>query len=150
MHMSDDETLSLASARDAADRGELSDWVARFLSSPGSDNAALAETLTRGERWWAGPVELPFDELHRLAGPSDAPVLGEFGDDDLETVDEMEESIDDGWEPPPLIVSYRDGQLVLEDGNHRVEGLRRNGVRRGWSIICFERRDERDAFTVPA
>jgi hypothetical protein len=148
--MSDDEQFSLASARHAAERDELDTWVARFLSSPGSDNAALAEALTGTERWWTGPVELPFDQLHRLAGPPEEPVLAEFGDDDLETVEEMEESIDDGWEPPPLIVSFRDGQLVLEDGNHRVEGLRRSGVERGWSIVCFERREDRDAFTVPA
>ena len=47
----------------------------------------------------------------------------EWGDN----VEEMKDNIEDGWEPPPLIVSFQDDKLVLEDGNHRVESLRRSG-----------------------
>jgi len=49
-----------------------------------------------------------------------------------------------------VVVAYRDGQLVLEDGNHRVEGLRRNGERETWAIIGFADAEERDRFTVPS
>jgi hypothetical protein len=145
--MSGRDDFSVESARAAAQADELGDWVSRFLASPGSDNAALADKLADQPRWWFGPVQLPLDQLQRLAGPPDAPVLcavtDEYWGDD---VDEMHELIDDGWEPPPVIVSTHDGQLLLEDGNHRVESLRRSGVRRTWAVVSFESPEARDAF----
>lgn len=150
--MSADHEFTVESARAAASEGEVSAWVRDFLSSPGSDNAELAEELTSPRRWWLGPVRLPFSRLHRLIGPPGDPVLSELNDGDHERIDEMEESIGEGWDPPPLIVSYRSDlrQLVLEDGNHRVEGLRRQGERSGWALVCFSDPAERDAFEVPA
>jgi hypothetical protein len=47
-----------------------------------------------------------------------------------------------------VIVSHRDGQLVLEDGNHRVEGLRRAGKDHAWAVIAFEDPGERDRFAA--
>ena len=45
--MTDDDSQSLDAARIAAARDELGAWVAEFLASPGSDNAALGEELRR-------------------------------------------------------------------------------------------------------
>jgi hypothetical protein len=149
--MTDDDRYSLETARAAAARDELEAWVADFLASPGSDNAELGEQLTDGPRWWLGPVEVPLKQLHRLAGPPGDPVLCPVDEDDWrDDVDDLEEKVRDGWEPPPVIVSYRDGQLVLEDGNHRVEGVRRTGDRRIWAVIGFDDPEERDRFDVPA
>jgi hypothetical protein len=135
--------FSVASARAAARADRLAGWVADFLSSPGSDNAALAELLTSRMRVWAGPVQVPIGALNRLAGPSDAPVLCAVDDEEWDDrVDDMEERIGDGWEPPPVIVTADDGRLILEDGNHRVESLRRNGRRWAWAIVGAERRDD--------
>ena len=135
--MSDDD-FSLDSARRAAAEDALDTWVSEFLRSPGSDNAALAEQLSSPPRRWVGPVVLAFDELHRLAGPPDEPTLARFDGDDLETVEDMNDSIEDGWEPPPLVVSHRGAQLVVEDGNHRIEGMRRAGRTEGWAVVAFE------------
>lgn len=146
-----DQKYSLDAAREAAERDELGDWVARFLSSPGSDNAPLADLLAERPRWWLGPVQLPIDQLHRLAGPPGEPVLVPVDEDHWgEDVEEMEERVEEGWEPPPVIVTYRNGQLVLEDGNHRVESLRRAGERRAWAVVSFEDPEERDRFTAPS
>jgi hypothetical protein len=143
----DTHDVSVDAAREAARADELGEWVTRFLASPGSDNAALAEKLAARPRWWYGPVPVPVDRLHRLAGPSGEPVLcavdEEFWGDN---VDDMEHRIEDGWEPPPLIVTARGDELVLEDGNHRVESLRRAGVRRYWAVVSFESPEARDAF----
>ena len=77
---------------------------------------------------WTGPVQLPIDQLHRLAGPPGDPVLCAVADDYWrDDVDELGEKVEDGWEPPPVIVAFREGELTLEDGNHRVEGVRRSG-----------------------
>lgn len=150
--MSHDHEYSVEAARDAAERGELEDWVARFLASPGSDNAALGEKLTEKRRWWLGPVLVPSNRLHRLAGPPDAPVLCPVDDDYWrDDVDDLAERIeDDDFEPPPVVVTYDDGKLMLEDGNHRVEGARRADQHEVWAVIAFDDPAERDGFTVPA
>jgi hypothetical protein len=138
---------SVDSARDAAERDELGAWVADFLASPGSDNAELAEMLTERTCSWTGPVPLPINQLHRLAGPPGEPVLCPVDDDDWrDDVEEMEHLVEDGWEPAPVIVTYRDGQLVLEDGNHRVESLRRAGERQAWAIVGFQDLADRERF----
>ncbi|MGK2948365.1 MAG: hypothetical protein ACSLFP_07310 [Acidimicrobiales bacterium] len=145
--MTDTEMFTVEAARHAAERDELGPWVARFLASPGSDNAPLAHTLNDPPRSWFGPVELRLDQLHRLAGPADHPVLCAVDDDAWrDDVDDLEQKVEDGWEPPPMVVTYRDGQLVLEDGNHRVEGMRRAGADRAWSVISFEDDAQRDDF----
>ena len=112
--MSDDHEYSVQAAREAAERDELDAWVARFLASPGSDNAPLADKLSEPRRWWLGPVQLPVDQLQRLAG------------------------------------SHQDGKLVLEDGNHRVEGVRRAGKDYVWAVIAFEDPGERNRFVAPS
>jgi hypothetical protein len=142
--------FSTDGARAAAGRDELADWVARFLASPGSDNAPLGEQLTRDDRCWFGPVQVPIDQLHRLAGPPGAPVLQPLADDEWrDDVDELARHINaDGVEPPPVIVTHRDDALFLEDGNHRVEALRRAGVEEAWAIIGFDSTERRDRFVT--
>lgn len=145
--MSDQPEFSVESAREAARREQLGEWVRRFLASPGSDNAVLADDLSEELGWWTGPVELPLDQLHRLAGPADHPVLcpvdDEYWDDRVDAMDKLAE---DGWEPPPVVVAYRDDQFVLEDGNHRVESVRQAGRQTTWAIIGFVQREDRDRF----
>lgn len=147
--MNSDRSYSLASARSARDRDELGLWVARFLASPGSDNPLLSEELTQDLNWWVGPERLPIDQLNRLAGPSGDPVLcpveEDYWDDRVEVMDELAQG---GWEPPPVIVAYRGGELVLEDGNHRVEGLRRAGKHEVWAVVGFESPEDRSRFAA--
>jgi hypothetical protein len=153
-HTSDDPTsdgheYSVEAARAAADRDELNAWVAQFLASPGSDNAVLGEELTEPPRTWVGPMRLPIDRLHRLAGPSGDPVLVPVDDDYWrDDIDGMAARIEQGWEPPPVIVTFRDDQLALEDGNHRVEGLRRAGRDEAWALVSFETDRDRERFEL--
>jgi hypothetical protein len=134
----------------AGERDELDAWVARFLASPGSDNAPLAAKMADPPRWWLGPVQLPVDQLQRLAEPPDAPVPCPVDDDWRDDIADMAERMEDRWEPPPVIVSHPDGQLVLEDGYHRVEGLRRAGKDHAWAVIAFEEPAERDRVVAPS
>ena len=143
--MNDDGRYSLESARAAADGDDLAGWVARFLASPGSDNADLAEKLCAELGWWIGPLRVPMGRLHRLAGPPGDPVMCPIDDEEWDArVAEMDELAEGGWEPPPVVVAFRGDRLVLEDGNHRVESLRRAGRRQAWAVIGFERREDRD------
>ena len=142
-----DEDFTTESAREAAARDELDGWVSRFLASPGSDNPVLGEMLSDPPRSWLGPVEIPLDQLNRLAGPPGHPVLEEVDDHEWrDDVDDLADVIEDGHEPAPVVASYRDGDLVLEDGNHRVEALRRAGEERAWTVIAFPDDATRDRF----
>ncbi|MFP5321496.1 MAG: hypothetical protein ACLGIC_06575 [Acidimicrobiia bacterium] len=144
-----DDPYSVAAARAAAEDARLADWVGDFLRSPGSDNADLADQLAGRAAAWLGPVEVPIGQLNRLAGPPGEPVLvttdeGDWRDD----VDDLAQRIEQGLEPPPVVAVWRSDldQLVLEDGNHRVEALRRAGRDRTWAVIAFDDRDQRDRF----
>jgi hypothetical protein len=145
--MTDEKRYSVEAARAAAERDELGEWVVDFLASPGSDNGELAAALVDPPRWWLGPVEVPLRQLNRLAGPPGEPVMYPVDDDYWrDDVEDLEQKVRDGWEPPPVIASYRDGRLILEDGNHRVEGVRRSGRTRAWTVIGFEDPGERERF----
>jgi hypothetical protein len=60
----------------------------------------------------------------------------------------MQESMDDGWEPPPVIAEWRDGRLLLQDGNHRYEALVRAHAAFAWTLVYFPSLDERDGFAA--
>jgi len=135
--MADDEVrFSLASARVAATEGRAAEWVGEFLASRGSDNAILAAALAQDRHSWVGPLEVAVTDLVPLAGPADEVVLCPVEPDEWEAdVESMEESIEEGWDPPPLLVEYQDGQLLLQDGNHRYDALLRAGASRAWALV---------------
>jgi hypothetical protein len=146
------QPFSVETARRAARADRLDWWVGAFLASPGSDNAPLAAKLAVTLPHWLGPVEIPHEQLHRLAGPPGAPVLEAVPEDEWrDDVEDLAEKIeDDGHEPPPVIASYRQGRLVVEDGNHRIEALRRAGYDVAWAIVGFETEGERRQFIARA
>jgi hypothetical protein len=130
--------FDLASARAAASEDRTAIWVGDFLASRGSDNAVLAAALAQKQHWWLGPMRVPLDDLVRLAGPEDD-VLVPIDEDEWEgDVGDMAQSIEEGWEPPPLLAEYQDGRLLLQDGNHRYEALQREGAPDAWVLIFFD------------
>jgi len=143
----DPERHSVTAARRAAQQGSLQQWVAEFLASPGSDNAELGEQLRTEIRHWCGPLQVPLDQLKRLAGPPGDPVLVEVDEDYWDDrVADLADKIDDGLEPPPLIVRLTADGMHLEDGNHRVESLRRAGATHGWAVVGADTEDQMDRF----
>lgn len=142
-----EQAYSVETARRAAERGELAEWVAEFLASPGSDNEVLAAKLSEPPRHWLGPVPLPIERLHRFAGPPGHPVLRATAEHEWrDDVEQMADLVADGSELAPIVVTYRDGALLVEDGNHRVEALRRTGARDAWAVVGFDTAEERDRF----
>ena len=146
-----EEEYSTEGARAAAERDELMDWVADFSAARAATTPTLAASLREEGLTWAGPIRLPIDELNRLAGPSDHPVLQPLDDDEWrDDVDELARDIEAGAEPPPVIVTFRDARLELEDGNHRVEALRRAGRDDAWAVVGFERTPRNANASSPA
>jgi hypothetical protein len=147
-HVHPHQSLGLAGAQAAADVGdeEVARWVGEFLSSRGSDNAVLAAALAQEPHWWYGPVVLPLADLERLAGPEPDALCTEDPEVWEDEVESIEEQLDDGWEPPPLLAEWRDGHLLLQDGNHRYEALVREGAVGAWTLVYFSRLADRDRF----
>jgi hypothetical protein len=144
--MRGDRRFSLASAFVAAQQDALPLWVGDFLASRGSDNAILAAALAQKRHWWLGPIRLPVDSLVRLAGPEDEALVPIDEDEWESDVEEMEESLEEGWQPPPLLVEYQDGKLLLQDGNHRYEALVRAGEQEAWTLVMFASPEDRERF----
>jgi len=143
------DRFDLESARRAAESDRTALWVGEFLASPGSDNEVLAAALAQRRHWWVGPISVPLDDLIRLAGPEDdalVPIADEEWDDDVSS---MEASVEEGWEPPPLLAEHQDGRLLLQDGNHRYEALVRSGAPSAWVLVYFDDQATRDAFSRP-
>jgi hypothetical protein len=91
-------------------------------------------------------VRVPLDELVRLAGPEDDALVPIEEDEWEDDVGEMEQALEEGWEPPPLLAEYQDGRLLLQDGNHRFEALQRDGAPDAWVLIYFDDLAARDAY----
>ena len=145
--MSDDEKFSLTSAQRAADEDRLADWVVDFLCSPGSNNPELAVALALKGTVYLGPIRMALDRLTPMAGPDGDEVVVTVPKEDWESdVEGMAHSIEEGWHPPPLLVSHHDGEYFLEDGNHRCATLRRTGARSAWTILLFPDEVDRDRF----
>jgi len=139
--------FSLASARAAAAEDRTAMWVGDFLASRGSDNEVLAAALAQKRHWWLGPIRVPLDDLVRLAGPEDDALVAVAPKEWEGDVEEMQESLDEGWEPPPLLAEYQDGRLLLQDGNHRYEALARAGAPDAWVLVYFDDPTARDEFS---
>jgi hypothetical protein len=136
------DRFTVTSAFAAAAEDDLAHWVGDFLASRGSGNATLAAGLAQREHWWLGPLWLPLDRLIPLAGPEED-ALCPVDEDEWETdVNAMEESIEEGWDPAPLLAQFDRGQLLLQDGNHRYEALMRAGATHAWVLLWFD--DEAD------
>jgi hypothetical protein len=147
--MTNGQEFSLASAQQAAEEGTLAEWVVDFLASPGSDNGPLAAALAFSGTTFFGPIRFKLDQLTPMAGPDEHHVVVPVAEEDWESdVEAMEHSFEEGWHPPPLLVSHRDGKYYLEDGNHRYETLRRSGATYAWTILLFFDEAERDRFVA--
>ncbi len=145
--MDDQHDFSVQSAARAADRDALGTWVADFLASPGSDNAPLAAALAASPATYMGPVRIPLDRVTPMAGPDGEDVVVPVAEAVWEAdVEAMEDSVEHGWHPPPLLVSFRDGRYFVEDGNHRFETLRRGGATHAWAILIFPDAAARDRY----
>ena len=130
-----DRRFSLASAQRAASEGRTALWVGELLAIPGSDNAVLAAALAQQEHTWWGPVQVSTDALVRLAGPEDDALVPIESDEWEDDVGAMAESLEEGWEPPPLLAEWQDGELLLQDGTHRYEAQVRDGAERVWVLV---------------
>jgi hypothetical protein len=130
------------SAQQYARAGRLEEWIYAYLATDGW-NDALLKRLRRQQRWWRGPIETAHADLVRICGPES----------------HMEYRVDThAWERhvsllqqglpnnrlrvPPLIVEYRGETLIICDGAHRYEAMRRLGWQTCWIVIWYDSEEQ--------
>lgn len=126
-------TLSLAKKYDK--EGKIDQWIQDFLRADGK-NLALADGLLLEERHYFGLREIPISLFSDVK--SGAPEYL-HAENDIRyffyVVEQMKESLADGWDAPPLIVEYVYGKFQVDDGRHRLELYRQMGVERVWAAV---------------
>ena len=126
-------TLSLAKQYDK--EGKIDQWMQDFLRADGK-NLALADGLLLEERHYFGLREIPISLFSDVK--SEAPEYL-HAENDIEyffyVVEQMKESLADGWDAPPLIVEYVYGNFQVDDGRHRLETYRQLGIEKVWAVI---------------
>ena len=114
--------------------GRVEEWVHLFLNSVG-DNVPFSEGLKLERRYWTGPLLIKFDKLRRCCGPE--PEMEYFNEPEgwEAEISKFQKLIRSGWEMPPLIAQHEGNDIVVNDGNHRMEALKREGIEECWVII---------------
>ena len=127
-------TFTVGEALEYASKGLIEDWVHLFLNSVG-DNIPFSEGLKLQKRYWLGPVFMELDYLKRCCGPEPEMkfVVPAEGWEDHITY--FQRLIRDEWDMPPLIGENESDYLIVNDGNHRLEAMKREGIEKCWVII---------------
>ena len=135
------DPFDLAAARRAGETGTLEAWVHEYLRGPGR-NLPFSEGLTLQPRRFRGPLEVPLRSLQRGCGPEPEMPFRESSELWEQAVDYFARLPEPIEAFPPLIVSYRQGVLVINDGNHRHEAFARRGFQSCWIIVWYPSVDE--------
>ena len=148
-----------------AEQGRLAAWVRAYLDAAGVFHGDLGENsdyherlaawFEREERFWAGPLELPLRRLIRRFGPEEAMPWNEPRETWERRVTAIQNAFSNPSEMPPLIahaVEAEPGEeggrftLLLNDGAHRHEALKRLGQTAFWVIVWFDSAAQQQAF----
>ncbi|WP_238322709.1 ParB N-terminal domain-containing protein [Gorillibacterium massiliense] len=114
--------------------GCIEEWVHIFLKTIGN-NSSFSDGLKLQKRYWLGPIQLSVSELQRCCGPEEHMEYHNPLDDWEKHIETFCDLIQKGWEYPPLIVQHLEGKLIIRDGNHRHEALRRLHYQNCWVIL---------------
>ncbi|HTY08515.1 MAG TPA: hypothetical protein VMF29_05070 [Candidatus Edwardsbacteria bacterium] len=126
--------------------GRIERWVHTYLAQPHPPgNAGLLEGLKKMPRYWIGPIKTNLCELVQVCGPDSS---FEFHENAVTWDIGLQQNIirlEQGDQPPHMIVEYTGHGLRIADGNHRYAALKACGYSAYWAIIwCNSRMDYED------
>ncbi len=125
--------LTIKSARVAAQRDALPNWVLAYLNSDFIVRYAgniVPDDEVEGY-WWREPVRIPLNDLTWTAGPEDHENWGAW-------VKDRENTLRSQNSLPPLVADYHYGQLQLLRTNCIAAAMRKMGLRKAWVILRYE------------
>ncbi len=130
----DSMSFTVDEAKMFAEKDDIEEWVHIFLTNEG-DNKELSEGLKLQKRYWVGPVLIELKELKRCCGPEPDMEFVQPRDNWERHIERFQKLIQNGWKMPPLIAANVNGTLSVRDGNHRLEALIRENIKKFWVII---------------
>lgn len=129
-----DMKFTVTEATNFSNEGRVEEWVHLFLNSIGN-NKAFSEGLKLEKRYWTGPIHIDISKLNRCCGPEPEMQYHNPRDEWEFEINKFVELIRSGWDMPPLIAQHEGGRLIVNDGNHRMEALNREGFEKCWVIV---------------
>jgi ParB-like nuclease domain. len=130
----DNLKFTISEAIEFSRGGKIEEWVHLFLNSVGN-NSAFSDGLKLQKRYWTGPVHMKIHRLKRCCGPEPDMKFFNPPDEWENHINRFRELIQSGWDMPPLIAQHEGDELIVNDGNHRLEAMSREGFERCWVII---------------
>ena len=130
-----------------AEQGRLEAWIQAYLNTGKAFHQRLAAWFDREERFWTGPVEVPLGRLIRRYGPEEAMLWKESRENWERRVTAIQNAFEEPREMPPMIArAVREElggeagvfRLLLNDGAHRHEALKRLGETTFWVLLWFD------------
>ena len=112
----------------------IEEWVHGYLNTVGN-NVPFSEGLKKEKRFYHNPKLMKLEDFERCCGPEPGLKYYEPKANFDMRVHNMVDSLEAGWEMPPLIVKYDKDRYELNDGNHRYEALIQYGVQEYWVIL---------------
>lgn len=130
------QKFNLASAQQAQKAGEIEQWVHDYLCGPGN-NRSFSDGLRREKRLWWGPFEAELMRLQRTCGPEPGMPYRVPEAGWLNRVNRFAASFEKIRDFPPLIIQWVNGQLLINDGNHRYAAYQEVGLTHCWVIMWW-------------
>jgi hypothetical protein len=127
---------TLASAQEAHRAGELAAWSQFWLRAEGG-NVGLADPLRERDDDVYVLAEVDLGDIYPITGPAEDFDWPEPPQQFERQVEGMANSLQAGWDAPPLFVHMHTLRLV--DGSHRREALLRTGCRTYWAVMWCRR-----------
>ena len=140
-------SATLSSAQAYGQAGKMDAWIHLYLNEDGR-NIPFSDGLKLFDRYYISPALFPIRLFHRCAGPE--PEMKYQIDKDWWAirVADLEKSIQNDPDMPPLIVHYVAGEFELNDGNHRHKAYENLGVENAWVILWITEEAEKDDFLL--
>jgi len=133
--------FSVREAKEYAKKGLLEEWIHDFLITMGK-NENLSLGLKKEKRYWVGPITVSLDKLYRVCGTEKNIKFREGEERWEKRINRIINGIKSGWEMPPFIVTYKRRKLIIADGSHRHEALKRRGFKKYWAVIWYDSVEE--------
>jgi hypothetical protein len=147
--------FSVPAVREIAARGRIEEWVQTYLTTkPWANHGLLRGLYKRELLFWWGPLKIELSRLRRYCGPEKDMTFREARKVWEARVGRIAASLTEPLAVPPLLVSppegtrppWRELQLDVYDGAHRLEAFRRAGYDAAWCLAALGSEEDRATF----